>query len=69
MILCHRSCIFVYSEVKMVIHTVRKGDSIYSIAREYGVPPSRIITDNMLENPSKLAVCRTHLHYRQTEGL
>ena len=28
----------------MVIHTVRKGDSIYSIAREYGVPPSRIIT-------------------------
>lgn len=40
----------------MVIHTVRKGDSIYSIAREYGVPPSRIITDNMLENPSKLAV-------------
>lgn len=56
MISCHRSCIFVYSEVKMVIHTVRKGDSIYSIAREYGVPPSRIITDNMLENPSKLAV-------------
>ena len=40
----------------MVIHTVRSGDSIYSIAREYGVPPSRIITDNMLENPSKLAV-------------
>ncbi len=40
----------------MQIHTVKSGDSIYSIAREYGVPPSRIITDNMLENPSRLAV-------------
>lgn len=40
----------------MTIHTVRRGDSIYSIAREYGVPPSRIITDNMLENPGRLAV-------------
>lgn len=40
----------------MTIHTVRRGDSIYSIAREYGVPPSRIITDNMLETPGKLAV-------------
>lgn len=40
----------------MTIHTVRNGDSIYSIAREYGVPPSRIITDNLLENPSRLVV-------------
>ena len=40
----------------MTIHTVRSGDSIYSIAREYGIPPSRIITDNLLENPSRLAV-------------
>ena len=40
----------------MTIHTVRQGDSIYSIAREYGVPPTRIITDNMLDNPSRLAV-------------
>lgn len=40
----------------MTIHTVRRGDSIYSIAREYSVPPTRIITDNMLENPSRLAV-------------
>ncbi|MBE6542463.1 MAG: LysM peptidoglycan-binding domain-containing protein [Ruminococcaceae bacterium] len=40
----------------MTIHTVRAGDSIYSIAREYGVPPTRIITDNLLENPSRLAV-------------
>ncbi len=40
----------------MLIHTVRSGDSIYSIAREYGVSPTRIITDNLLENPSRLAV-------------
>lgn len=40
----------------MVIHTVRKGDSIYSISRDYGVPPSRIITDNMLSSSSKLVV-------------
>ncbi len=40
----------------MTIHTVRSGDSIYSVAREYGVPPSRIITDNLLENPGRLAV-------------
>lgn len=40
----------------MTIHTVKSGDSIYSIAREYSVPPSRIITDNLLENPSALTV-------------
>lgn len=40
----------------MLIHTVESGDTIYSIAREYGVPPSRIITDNMLTEPSSLAV-------------
>ena len=32
----------------MSIHTVQQGDSVYSIARQYGVPASRIITDNML---------------------
>ncbi len=40
----------------MTIHTVQNGDSVYSIAREYGVPPSRIITDNLLENPGRLTV-------------
>lgn len=40
----------------MTIHTVRSGDSIYSIAREYGVTPSRIITDNLLETPGSLVV-------------
>ena len=40
----------------MLIHTVERGDSIYSIAREYGIPPTRIITDNLLENPGRLVV-------------
>ncbi len=40
----------------MTIHTVQRGDSIYSIAREYGVPPTRLIQDNLLENPSQLVV-------------
>lgn len=40
----------------MLIHTVERGDSVYSIAREYGVPPTRIITDNLLSNPGRLVV-------------
>jgi len=40
----------------MTIHTVESGDSVYSVAREYGIPPSRIITDNLLENPGNLTV-------------
>ena len=40
----------------MQIHTVQRGDSVYSIARQYGVPASRIITDNMLMNPGQLVV-------------
>jgi len=38
----------------MQIHTVQSGESIYSIAQEYGVPPSRIITDNLLRSVSDL---------------
>lgn len=38
----------------MVIHTVQPGETIQSIARQYGVPPGRIITDNELENPEIL---------------
>lgn len=40
----------------MTIHTVVSGDSVYSISRRYGVPVSRIITDNMLTNPGRLVV-------------
>lgn len=40
----------------MLIHTVEAGDSIYSIGQEYGVPPSRIIGDNLLRSVTDLVV-------------
>lgn len=43
----------------MVIHTVRPGDSIYSIATLYGVPMQKIIDDNKLKNPDQLVVGQT----------
>ncbi len=43
----------------MLIHVVKKGDSIYSIARRYGQPMQKIITDNRLENPGRLVVGQT----------
>lgn len=43
----------------MVIHVVRQGDSVYSIARRYGVPASKIISDNELENPERLVIGQT----------
>ena len=43
----------------MIIHTVTQGDSIFSIASQYGVPVSRIIVDNQLENPGDLVVGQT----------
>lgn len=41
---------------KQMIHTVKSGDTVYKIAKAYGVPMSRIIIDNGLEDPSRLAV-------------
>lgn len=43
----------------MVIHVVRAGESIYSIGRRYGVSPSKIISDNEIENPEKLVIGQT----------
>ena len=43
----------------MQIHTVKNGDSIYSVAREYGTTPARIIADNELTEPGRLAVGQT----------
>lgn len=40
----------------MLIHTVSPGESIFSIARQYGVPPTRLITDNLLTEPGQLVV-------------
>jgi len=43
----------------MEIYTVQKGDSVYKIAKKFGTTPSRIIVDNLLENPSLLSVGET----------
>lgn len=43
----------------MVIYTVQRGDSVYSIARAYGTMPDRIIADNDLKSPYDLVVGQT----------
>lgn len=48
----------VYPKVlrKMMIHIVKPGDTVYTIARQHGIPPSRLIAENALANPDALAV-------------
>ncbi|NLY43727.1 MAG: LysM peptidoglycan-binding domain-containing protein [Clostridiaceae bacterium] len=43
----------------MIIHVVKPGESIYAIARLYGVSPNKIISDNELQNPDRLVVGQT----------
>ncbi len=43
----------------MVIYTVRPGDSVYGIARRYGVSAEDVIGNNRLENPASLVVGQT----------
>ncbi|MBE6724120.1 MAG: LysM peptidoglycan-binding domain-containing protein [Ruminococcaceae bacterium] len=40
----------------MQIYTAARGDTVYSIARQFGTTPSRIIADNLLADPERLAV-------------
>ncbi len=40
----------------MIIHTVQKGDSIYSISKRYGVPVQSVIMDNDLGNTAHLTI-------------
>jgi len=40
----------------LIIHVVRRGDNIYRLSRNYGVPASRIIEANRLTNPDSLVV-------------
>ena len=37
----------------MEIYTVRSGDTVYSIARRFSVPVSRIVNDNLLSDASR----------------
>lgn len=43
----------------MVIHVVKPGESLYTIARFYGASPNRIASENELADPSKLVVGQT----------
>ena len=43
----------------MNIHVVKACESIYSIARQYGVPWQKIVSDNELKDPSQLVVGQT----------
>lgn len=40
----------------MTIHVVKYGDTIQSIAEYYGIPVDKLIQDNGLNNPNKLAI-------------
>ena len=51
----------------MQIYTVASGDSVYSIAKMFGVPPSLIISDNELADPTKLAIGQSLLIRQPTE--
>lgn len=42
--------------IHLIIHTVQRGDSIYSIAAKYGVPMQNVIDANQLPNPERLVV-------------
>ena len=43
----------------MVIHVVREGDTIYSIARDYGVNPARMAAENGISTEQPLVVGQT----------
>ena len=43
----------------MIIHVVKKGESIYQISRLYGVSANTIITENELLNPDRITVGQT----------
>lgn len=43
----------------MDIHVVKAGESLYSIAQAYGVSIARLMADNQLPDPSRLAVGQT----------
>ena len=43
----------------MDIHVVQPGDTLYSIAQQYGVTMARLISDNQLPDPSRLVTGQT----------
>jgi len=47
---------FLNGGIKLIIYVVKPGDTVFNIARRYGMDPQRIISDNELANPDRLAV-------------
>lgn len=45
--------------IELIIYVVRPGDSLYSIARRYGMNPETVAGDNALTDPGSLAVGQT----------
>ncbi len=43
----------------MIIHVVQPGETIYSIAENYGISAERLIQDNELSNPNNLVIGQT----------
>lgn len=43
----------------MIIHVVKPGESLYSIARFYGTTVNRVATENELSDPSRLVIGQT----------
>lgn len=40
----------------MVIHIVKSGDTLYNISNFYGVPIEKLVLDNQISTPNKLAI-------------
>lgn len=53
----------------MIIHVVKKGDTISSISRMHNVPANVIIEENMLTNPNDLVIGQTIVIPEDTEKL
>ncbi|MFA9423692.1 MAG: glycosyl hydrolase family 18 protein [Sedimentibacter sp.] len=43
----------------MIIHVVQPGETLYTIAKKYGVSPQKVVIDNELENPNTLVPGQT----------
>lgn len=43
----------------MIIHVVKPGESLYSIARFYGASPNKVAAENELSDPSRLVIGQT----------
>ena len=53
----------------MVIYVVQPGDTLESIAREYGVPLSRLISQNELDESGNITVGQTIIIPKKKEQL